>query len=110
MATKKPEPDPYRELYAVVRAVPRGKVVTYGQIAELAGIPRGHRIAARALRECPKGLPWYRVLGKKDARRAQIAVQDAEHAKLQRSLLRKEGVKFDENGFVVLRDHGWMPL
>jgi methylated-DNA-protein-cysteine methyltransferase-like protein len=97
------------EIYAVVRAIPRGKVATYGQVAELAGIPSGHRIAARAMRTCPDGLPWYRVVGKKDARRAQVNVQDPDHAALQRRLLEKERVVFDENGFIPLAKWGWLP-
>lgn len=43
----------YAKIYAVVRAIPRGKVATYGQVAALAGIEAGHRIAARAMRICP---------------------------------------------------------
>ena len=97
------------EIYAIVRAIPRGKVATYGQLGELAGIPAGHRVAARAMRTCPDGLPWQRVVGKKDARRAQIAVQDPEHVALQRKLLTREGVKFDDNGFIVLSRYGWLP-
>ena len=98
--------DPNSEIYAVVRALPRGRVVTYGELAELASLPRGHRIAARAMRTCPDGLPWHRVLGKKDPRRAQISIGDPEHARRQRRLLEAEGVKFDENGFVPLRRFG----
>ncbi len=97
-----------QRILEVVRAIPRGRVATYGQVAELAGIPRGHRIAARTMKTAPPGVPWQRVLGKKDARRARIAVQDPEHAAQQRKLLAREGVRFDENGFVVLRDYGWL--
>lgn len=96
-------------IYAVVRAIPRGAVATYGQIAELAGIPLGHRVVARAMRSCPQGLPWQRVVGKKDARRACIAIGDPDHAKLQRALLTREGVVFDDNGFIPLRRSGWLP-
>src|SRR4051794_8386932 len=74
------ELDPARAIYAVVHSIPRGKVASYGQIAELAGIPNGHRIAARYMRRCPARLPWHRVVGKKDKRRAQINVRDPEHA------------------------------
>jgi methylated-DNA-protein-cysteine methyltransferase related protein len=98
-----------REIYAVVRAIPRGKVATYGQIGELIGIPSGHRVVARAMRTCPDGLPWQRVVGKKDARRAQISVQDPEHAARQRKLLAREGVKFDAGGFIPLKTAGWLP-
>jgi methylated-DNA-protein-cysteine methyltransferase-like protein len=97
------------EIYAIVRAIPKGRVATYGQIAELAGMPSGHRIVARAMRVCPKGLPWQRVVGKKDARRAQISVQDPEQIAQQRKLLAREGVRFDINGFIVLRAYGWLP-
>lgn len=105
----KPRAAPDGAIYSVVRAIPRGKVATYGQVAELAGIPSGHRVAARAMRTCPENLPWYRVVGKKDARRAQINVQDPDHAALQRSLLERERVVFDASGFIVLRKSGWLP-
>lgn len=101
--------DANSDVYDVVRAVPRGKVVTYGQIGELIGIPAGHRVVARAMRTCPDGLPWHRVVGKKDARRAQISVQDPEHAALQRKLLAREGVRFDAGGFIPLATAGWLP-
>jgi methylated-DNA-protein-cysteine methyltransferase-like protein len=96
-------------IYAVVRAIPRGRVATYGQVAELAGIPAGHRIAARAMRFCPEALPWQRVVGKKDARRGQISIDAPDHAQLQRALLEGEGVKFDANGFIPLARAGWQP-
>ena len=98
-----------RAIYAVVRAIPRGKVATYGQVAELAGIPLGHRIAARAMRSCPDELPWQRVVGKKDARRAQINIEEPDHAGLQRALIEAEGVEFDANGFIPLARSGWQP-
>jgi methylated-DNA-protein-cysteine methyltransferase related protein len=96
-------------IYAVVRSIPRGKVATYGELAELAGIPSGHRVAARAMRLCPERLPWQRVIGKKDARRGQISIEDPEHAVLQRALLESEGVVFDANGFISLAQFGWRP-
>ena len=45
-------------------AIPPGRVASYGQIAELAGIPRGARLVGRALQQAPKelDLPWHRVL------------------------------------------------
>jgi methylated-DNA-protein-cysteine methyltransferase-like protein len=98
-----------RAIYAVVRAIPRGKVATYGQVAELAGIPSGHRVAARAMRSCPDELPWQRVVGKKDARRAQINIEEPDHAGLQRALIEAEGVEFDANGFIPLARSGWQP-
>ena len=95
-----------REIYAAVRAIPRGRVATYGEIATLASIPSGHRIVARAMRDCAESLPWYRVIGKKDARRGQINIADAEHAEFQRARLEAEGVEFDADGFIPLRRFG----
>lgn len=98
-----------KAIHAVVRAIPRGKVATYGEVAELAGIPSGHRVAARVMRTCPERLPWQRVIGKKDARRGQINIEDPEHGALQRALLESEGVVFDGNGFISLGQSGWQP-
>lgn len=98
---------PWRAIYAVVRAIPRGRVATYGEVAALAGIPSGHRVVARAMRSCPESLPWQRVIGKKDARRGQVNIDEPEHAALQRALLENERVVFDERGFVSLARSGW---
>lgn len=99
-----------RAIYEVVAAIPRGAVATYGQVAELAGLPNGHRRVARAMRFCPDGIPWQRVVGRKDARRAQINIQDHEHAAKQRARLMAERVSFDANGFIALRRFGWLPV
>ena len=93
-------------IYAVVRVIPPGRVATYGEVAKLAGMPSGHRIVARAMKTCPESLPWYRVIGKKDARRGQINITAGEHAEFQRARLEAEGVEFDTNGFVPLSRFG----
>lgn len=51
-------------IYATICDVPPGSVASYGQIAEIAGIPRGARQVGRALRELPAGrdVPWYRIV------------------------------------------------
>ena len=61
------------------------------------------------MRSCPEALPWQRVVGKKDARRAQINIEDPDHARLQRALIEAEGVEFDSNGFIPLARSGWQP-
>ena len=92
----------------MVRRIPRGCVATYGEVAALAGITSGHRVAARAMRECPESLPWQRVLGKKDPRRGRVNIDDPDHASLQRGLLEAEGVVFDASGCVSLARFGWL--
>ena len=49
-------------VYALVRRVPRGQVVTYGQVASLLRRPRAARAVGGAMRLCPDGVPWHRVV------------------------------------------------
>jgi methylated-DNA-protein-cysteine methyltransferase-like protein len=63
---RSPEDNPvFQEIWAVVGAIPRGSVSTYGAVARAAGLPGRARLAGRALRESPKEmkLPWHRVVG-----------------------------------------------
>jgi methylated-DNA-protein-cysteine methyltransferase-like protein len=55
----------FQEIWAVVGAIPRGSVSTYGAVARAAGLPGRARLAGRALRESPQEmrLPWHRVVG-----------------------------------------------
>ena len=70
--------------------IPRGKVATYGQVAETAGYPRGHRQVAAVLRkDGGAGLPWHRVLGSG----GQIKTS-RDSALEQRMRLEMEGVAF----------------
>src|SRR5687767_15846380 len=51
-------------IIAAVKKIPRGKVCTYGNVAEVAGLPRRARLVGTVLRQTPsaRGLPWYRVI------------------------------------------------
>lgn len=66
----------------VIRSIPEGKVMTYGQIARQAGSPRAARQVVRILHAMSKKfrLPWHRVLNV----RGEIVIQDDEGAQLQR--------------------------
>ena len=101
----------YRRIYAVVRKIPRGRVATYGQVAELAGLPGGARVAGAALKTSrPEDrLPWQRVIGKAGKLRGRIAIYDPVGAAIQRGLLEKEGVTVAETGLVALDRFGWLP-
>ena len=100
-------PSSYARIYAVVRRIPRGRVATYGQIAELAGLPRQARqvgYALAALRD--QRVPWQRVINA----RGEISLRTVSGPdELQRVLLEREGVKFDANGRVSLHAHLWQP-
>ena len=96
-------PDVFVRIYRVVRRIPRGQVATYGQIAVLAGIPRAPRVVGAAMRDCPAGVPWHRVVN------AQGGISPRRRMSgmlTQRILLVQEGVPF-RGGRVPLRTHRW---
>jgi methylated-DNA-protein-cysteine methyltransferase-like protein len=83
----------FRQVYRIVRQIPRGKVLTYGQIATLLGVPYMARQVGWAMHGCPVGLAWQRVVG--SGGKILINSQnDREGAALQRRLLELEGVHF----------------
>ncbi|RTE02881.1 MGMT family protein [Paenibacillus whitsoniae] len=79
----------------VLRAIPEGKVATYGQVARVAGSPRAARQVVRILHAMSSkhGLPWHRIVNAQ----GEIAIQDDEAAQLQRFLLQAEGVTLVDN-------------
>ena len=97
----------YKEIYAVVRRIPRGRVATYGQVARLAGLPGRARQAGYALHALPaaSAVPWHRVLNARGAVSLRAASGDGLR---QRLLLEREGVRFDARGRVLER-HRWIP-
>ncbi len=101
----------YRSIYALIRKIPKGHVATYGQVAELAGIPGGARIAAAALKTSKPTdqLLWQRVIGKASKKRGRIAIHDPVGAAIQRGLLEGEGVILGETGLIDLGEYGWLP-
>jgi methylated-DNA-protein-cysteine methyltransferase-like protein len=101
----------YRAIYAVVRRIPAGRVATYGQVAELAGIPGGGRVAGAALKVSSRAgwLPWQRVIGKAGPNRGRIAIHDPVGAAVQRQLLDQEGVAINDSGLIALDRYGWLP-
>ena len=90
-----------REVYGVVRDVPAGKVISYGEIASLLGKPQCSRMVGRALKQVPSelNLPCHRVV---NAIGRLVPGWDE-----QRWLLDAEGVSFRKNGCVDLRLHRW---
>ena len=91
----------------LIRAIPEGKVCTYGKIAEYAGSPRGARQVVRILHSCGENerLPWHRVVN----REGRIALRPMEGYEKQRALLEHEGVEFDERGIIDLNRFLWEP-
>ena len=101
----------YRSIYTVIRRVPYGHVATYGQVAELAGVPNGGRVAGAALKVSKPAdrLPWQRIVGKAGKTRGRIAIYDPVGAAIQRQLLEDEGVTIGDSGLIDLGVFGWLP-
>ena len=95
----------FERVYDAVRAIPRGRVATYGQVAQLVGVPRGARAVGWALRalggRAERTVPWHRVVGAG----GRISPRAGGGPLLQRRRLRAEGVAF-RAGRVDLGRHG----
>ncbi|HUG55219.1 MAG TPA: MGMT family protein [Vicinamibacteria bacterium] len=98
----------FERVYAAVRAIPRGRVATYGQVARLLGVPRGARAVGWALRALDprreRRVPWHRVVGAG----GRISLRAGAGPALQRRRLLSEGVAF-RGTQVDLRRHGLRP-
>jgi len=102
--TERGVPERLRErIFAVVRGVPRGGIVSYADVARACGtIPV---VVGKALAHSPDDLPWQRVIGQDGTLRT--ARRGAELAARQRALLEAESVAFAEDGRVPEADAGW---
>ncbi len=99
----------YARIYKTIRKIPFGKVATYGQIAKLGGLPRQARLVGYALfaSEEDSGLPWHRVVNAKGEISYSPARRSAD--RLQRILLKSEGIVFNERGRIDLARYLWQP-
>ena len=91
----------FSRVYDVVRKIPSGKCVAYGQIAWMPGTPRAARQVGWAMRKCPDELPWQRVI------KADGSIAGGGYAELRRALLEAEGVPFLPDGRVDLKACQW---
>jgi methylated-DNA-protein-cysteine methyltransferase related protein len=99
------------QVWDIVRQVPPGKVVTYGQIARMLPPPEGMdpkayqtfgpRWVGGAMAACPEDVPWQRVVNSK----GEISLRPG--AQEQRRLLEEEGLLFTERGKIDLKKYGW---
>lgn len=92
-----------RAVYALVRQIPRGQVGTYGQIAALLGAARAARAVGWAMKRCPPGVPWHRVVNARGGISVRANVSDMV---TQRIRLEQEGVRV-RRGRVALARHRW---
>jgi len=97
----------YRErVYEIVRKIPAGKVMTYGQLAIILGEGYTARTVGYVMHGSDEGVPWQRVInsqGKCSTGRLTIPLN------LQQELLEAEGVVFNASGKCDLGIHQWFP-
>ncbi|MFX0113758.1 MAG: MGMT family protein [Candidatus Hodarchaeota archaeon] len=85
---------------ALIKAIPAGKVATYGQIAKFAGNPRAARQVAWLLHSSSRkdNLPWHRVISSK----GRISLPHDQGYELQKAMLEQEGIILDESDKIDL--------
>ena len=97
----------FAEVYDLVRTIPRGKVMTYGQISTLLESTLSPVAVGWAMSRAPEGMPWQRVVnasgGCSTSRRPDMPPT------LQQGLLEKERVKFRSDGTLDLSRYRWTP-
>ena len=89
----------FEMIWDLARQVPPGRVVTYGQLARLAGNPRWARVVGYAMAACPQDVPWQRVVSR----------DGTCHSDRQKERLRAEGVSFTAGGKVDMKEAAWLP-
>jgi methylated-DNA-protein-cysteine methyltransferase related protein len=83
-----------RTVARVVRAIPRGRVLSYSRVAVLAGLPGRARLIGKVMARIGSRLPWWRVLRADRTMAEQVRLEQAKR-------LRGEGVKVHEGGRVA---------
>jgi len=93
------------QIISVIKRIPKGKVATYGQIAAMAGNPRGARAVIWLLHSSSgkEKLPWHRVINGK----GMISLKPGQGYEKQRIMLESEGVEFDLYGKIDLERYRW---
>lgn len=95
----------FERIYHVVALIPKGRVTTYGHVANMADLPGRARLVGTALGALPPGskVPWQRVINAG----GRISKREEPGAPSQRALLEKEGVEFSAAGVVSFERFGW---
>lgn len=101
----------YKLIYETVRQIPRGKVATYGQIADLSGLYGKARLVGYALFQVDTDttdIPWYRVVNAKGEISYSSLRRGGDY--LQKHSLEQEGIEFNVKGKIDLNRYRWQPL
>jgi methylated-DNA-protein-cysteine methyltransferase-like protein len=101
----------FERIYRMVLRIPRGRVMTYGQLARLMDERYSPRLVGWAMHATPRDgreIPWHRVINSKGGVSTGRVIP--EQPELQRLLLEAEGVVFDERGKCDLATYQWSPI
>lgn len=91
-----------KNVWGVVGGIPKGHVLTYGEVARLAGRPNGARHVSQAMRLAPRKLklPWHRVINAQ----GKIAIpEESAGYRRQKELLEREGLVFLDGKIDLVR-------
>jgi len=93
---------------AVIRRIPLGWVATYGQVAAMAGMPRRARLVGRVLQHLDQAtkIPWHRVVNARGEVSFSLSRNGGDI--VQRRLLEKEGIRFDNKNRLDLERCRWL--
>ena len=90
------------QIFDIVRAIPKGKVSSYGTVGARSKPPISGYICGRIMGNVPPDVPWWRVVGKNG--NLPISKRNPELSIDQRATLIAEGVGFDDKGNVRMAD------
>ena len=96
-----------QRIFTIVKEIPKGHIATYGQVANLAGLPGYARVVGQTLSELPKDtlLPWHRVISAS----GKISIlEDSASFFEQKQRLLNEGITFTKTR-INLKEYQWQP-
>ena len=100
------EPNFFENVYEVVKLIPKGRVTSYGAIANYLGTKMSSRMVGWAMHGCPKGVPAHRVVNRQGVLTGKHHFKPP--SKMQ-NLLQKEGIKVLKDKIVDFADKYWDP-
>lgn len=106
LSTREPDKNYRERVYRIVRSIPRGRVMTYGQLAEILGEGYTPRTVGFVMHGSDDNTPWHRVINAQGAcSTGRIALPSDK----QQRMLVAEGVEFNERGRCDLQRYLWVP-
>ena len=105
-STREPDKNYRERVYRIVRSIPRGRVMTYGQLAEILGEGYTPRTVGFVMHGSDDKTPWHRVINAQGGcSTGRIALPSDK----QQRMLVAEGVEFNERGRCDLQRYLWIP-